>query len=573
MKLNLTILGLLALAGAASARPVEVQFAPTEIVEGEDGDGLRRTILDYWEAYQRQDRAGLLATLAPEVSRLCKQAGPPQRGRSQVATRLAEEWSAFEQRNGHMANQLTIRQASLRRTGNTAYATYWVESRGGRRWDYSDQALVYETLVQNHGQWQIAHHLESWSLDYDLDEERPGRPTVEFDYVYPVSQLPRALSFYKPIMGEPEWVSARSASFNLGGPRFQLRMDPLQGLALCRPGYPSGYAVFRVPDLQAVQKRLRTTSTQFLLGTDRQPRFQGPDPYVVVTDPAGNLLVLMERRSVSGDSRIQPGLRGFESQDRFVQAAGRVARAWMTTSVTSLRQMASPDCRWFDDRRTRNLGQQKGLPATLAALQNSYWPEYDRGPEGLQARLQVADLQVRLQPKGALVSYQAVLTGLGAHPFRERALVTQRFDLQARLVESFMISNDRPEGLVRDLDYTGYPVTDLGRSGDFYGKLMKLGEGYADTDYLGWWSNFAVFGIYLASPAEDGLPLAGRANGYASFWVASAQQALQYAQKHRCRFPVLPAITGNAGISSEPGYRQLYTTDSEGNGLLFTEYH
>ncbi|MBS2035241.1 hypothetical protein JST97_09640 [bacterium] len=568
------ILLLLALGASAWAKPAEVQFPLPEVVEGQaeaDRDGLRQAIQNYWQAYLDEDSPRLLASLQPDVTRMCKQAGPAQHGRDQVARQITDEWSAFERKQGKIATCFRIRQASLHRQGKSAYASYWLESKGGDRWDYSDQALIFQTLVHTREGWQISHQIESWSLDYDLDQQSPGTPTLEFDYVYPVAHLPRALKYYQPVMGQPEWVNDRAASFNLGGPRFQLRVDPLEGKASCRPGFPSGYAVFYVSDLMTLQQRLKRTNTPFLLGTQTRPLYQGPDPYLVVADPSGNLAVLMERRFVKAKDGLPPQVNGFEGKNPYEQAAGRVARAWMATSEQQLQALVRPDCRWFDDRRTRVLGQQKDRSATLEVLKSAYWTRYDRGPQGVEARLSARDIRVSPQPDGALVTYQARLTGLGRHPFGESFLVVQRFDRQLRLAESYMVANDKPSGLVRDLDYTGYPVTDLKSAGDFYSKLLQL-ERYEDTDYLGWWSNFAVFGIYKARLSEDELPLSGRSNGYASFWVASAEQALRHAQKHGGRFPVIPAINSSSGISREPGYRQLYTTDSECNGLLFTEY-
>ena len=126
--------------------------------------------------------------------------------------------------------------------------------------------------------------------------------------------------------------------------------------------------------------------------------------------------------------------------------------------------------------------------------------------------------------------------------------------------------------MVHELDYTGYPVTDLEAGEHFYSKVLGLGKPYEDTDYWGWWSNFGVFGIYLTNPEEDQLPKPARCNGYVSFWVSSAKEAQAYAAKHGSSFPVIGAINSQAGITKEPGYTQLYTTDSEGNGLLFTQY-
>jgi hypothetical protein len=101
---------------------------------------------------------------------------------------------------------------------------------------------------------------------------------------------------------------------------------------------------------------------------------------------------------------------------------------------------------------------------------------------------------------------------------------------------------------------------------------MNFGSPYSDARWRGYWSGATVYGIYEASTADDGLPRPGRTNGYASFWIRSAQQTHALLQQKKASFPVIDAITGTAGIDRNSGYLQIYATDSEGNGVVFTEY-
>jgi hypothetical protein len=61
-------------------------------------------------------------------------------------------------------------------------------------------------------------------------------------------------------------------------------------------------------------------------------------------------------------------------------------------------------------------------------------------------------------------------------------------------------------------------------------------------------------------------------NGYLSLWVRSAEQAYSYLVAQGADFPLIPAINDVAGIDPQPGYTQVYATDSEGCGVVFTEY-
>ena len=136
-----------------------------------------------------------------------------------------------------------------------------------------------------------------------------------------------------------------------------------------------------------------------------------------------------------------------------------------------------------------------------------------------------------------------------------------------------IVADNSTEGArALSLDYTGYPVTSLPEADRFYRRTMDLGSPYPDTGYRGFWSSFSVFGIYVADRPTDGLPRPRESNGYVSFWVDSADDVYAYLQSQGSQFPHIPAINDGPGIDEQPGYRQVLATDSEGNGVVFTEY-
>ena len=94
----------------------------------------------------------------------------------------------------------------------------------------------------------------------------------------------------------------------------------------------------------------------------------------------------------------------------------------------------------------------------------------------------------------------------------------------------------------------------------------------SDEGWYGWWSSGAVYGVFEASPEEDGLPVHGRANGYASLWVKSASDVANLVRVRGGGFPHIPAINDKAGVDHQPGYAQATCTDLDGNVFLATEY-
>ena len=61
-----------------------------------------------------------------------------------------------------------------------------------------------------------------------LPDTVPNRRTpFNFDFVYPVKDLQRAIDFYSPLLGSPEIVTSTSASFRAGDSYFELESEPI----------------------------------------------------------------------------------------------------------------------------------------------------------------------------------------------------------------------------------------------------------------------------------------------------------------------------------------------------------
>ncbi len=515
-------------------------------VHGAVPEGLLESVQALWSGYLHQDVPGSLALMAPDVTRLSQRAGRIQQGVAEVAAQLPAEWSAFERPHNVIAEQLTLRDVRVRASGGAAIVQYWLEVEGGARWTYDDQGLVVQAFQRQGSSWKLVHQTDAWSLDYDLDEGRPGRErTFAFDFAYPVERLERAVRFYTPLLGKPEFESPTRACFNLQGARFWLDVDSLGGRARAESGFPNGYAVLAVKDLGKAEPL---------------PSRDG-DPRGLRLDPSGNVLVLLQARLATAGQPAPVGPLGFPSDLEPVRA---LESAWLRMDIPRL------EGSWFDDSRSRVWGVEP--PGALASgLGEHYWKRYDHGPAGLALRLEVDRLHQRQLGPYRLVSYQRKLTGLGRHPCRERSLATQILE-GSRVLATYLVANDSGGAMTRELDYTGYPVTDLERARAFYSSELKMGSPYSDEDYYGWWSNQLVFGVYAADPSQDGIPRPGRSNGYLSLWVRSLAEAEAYVRGHGCKFLHFPAINDGPGVESQPGYTQLLTTDSEGNALLLSQY-
>ncbi|MFN8444397.1 MAG: hypothetical protein U0175_26675 [Caldilineaceae bacterium] len=542
-------------------------FNVTPIVTGDSGAAaaLREAIVSFWQAYLQLESTKYLNFFTTDAIRLSERASAYQATHAAIQAGMAAEWEAFERPKNLISEKMTVEHAEFMVEGNFAIAIYWIDIVGGARWEYTDQGLVFQAWVKHNQQWQVAHHTDAWSLDYSVDSQQPGSgATFDFDFAYPVKDLARAIQFYTPLLGTPEAVTPTRASFNLKGSRFILDSSAWGGAAQVRKALPNGYALFTVNNMDEEVARL--TAAKVKIG---KPQKSATDSYCTGWDTDENFFVLWQKVFNSATD-VSPQTSGFPTTP-LGQAAQKVMSAWLHLDAATLNTLCSGKATWFDDTRFKHRGQERGAKI-VPALQSVYWPCYDNGPHGMAAYLEVTNFHTLAFGSQQIVSYEMRLTGQGAHPFRNSAWVTQVFNQAQQLLHTMIVDNNRSNAPVLELDYTGYPTEDLAAARKFYSKQLRLGEGYDDEGYYGFWSNHAVFGLYEADPAEDHLPQARQANGYISFWVRSAQETYAYLKQNGCTFPVIPAINDKSEIDKQPGYTQVVTTDSEGSVILFTEY-
>jgi len=553
---------------AVAATQGQFTFSVAPIVTGNgsanDVAALRKVISNFWQAYLQLEVNNYLDQFTPDALRLSSRAATRQRGHAEMQAGLAAEWEAFERPNQRIAEQMVVTRAEFNLTGEMATAIYWVDITGGVRWHYNDQGLIFQVFTKQAAGWQVVHHTDAWSLDYDVAAQQPGSgETLDFTYAYPVKDLARAVRFYTPLLGKPESVTANRASFNLKGGHFLLETADWRGTARPRNNLPNGYALFEIKNVATEVARLTQADADFTLLPDNKQA----DKYAMGFDADQNLLILWEK-NFKATTDMASTVSGFP-EELTAQWAKRLAQAWLSMDSNTITKYTAKGT-WFDDTRLKQRGLERGKRIG-SALQTAYWPHYDHGTS-IAAKLEISHFHQRKFNSHYLISYDMKLTGIGAHPFRDAAWVTQLFDENGQALHTFIIDNNHSTNPVLELDYTGYPTQAVDAARQFYKNIMQLGEGYRDEGYYGFWSNHAVFGLYEADPEEDRLPQPRRANGYMSFWVRSAQATYEYLKQNGSTFPVIPAINDRKGIDKQPGYTQVVSTDSEGNLLIFTEY-
>lgn len=245
---------------------------------------------------------------------------------------------------------------------------------------------------------RISHWTDSFSTSYDLGKSAPGTERFKFDFSYPVRNLARAVDFYTPILGAPESVAPDRAVFLLPrGSRFVLDATGLEGIARTTRGLPNGWATVFVDDAMAERDRLRSEGVRFIAGRKRLVR-AGPDRYAVGLDePDHNPFVLMQR-NFSTSGHPPPPARGFRGGDIGIAKAREIATAWVSMDAARIDSLYGSGGRLFDDTRIKTRGFETG-PAVRSALEQLYWPRYDRSARGLSVELVAKDIVSR--PYGA----------------------------------------------------------------------------------------------------------------------------------------------------------------------------
>lgn len=567
--------GFVTTAWTATAR-AEVSVSAIDISSCDATPGQCTEIADairaLWTTYLHMDQAGLNIFLTPDIVRMSQRAQTLQRGQLAVLDGITKEWESFERPDGVLSEQMRMNQAQVRvdASGDNAVVVYSVEVEGGARWHYDDQAIILQIFLRKDGAWRVAFWVEVWSLEKTSSTRASG--TFAFDFVYPVKDLKRAVAFYEPLLGQPESITSSRAVFSLKGAHFILDADGLEGLADVRAALPNGFAEFQVQDLNAARARLLDEGVVFLAGTDTAVKKRGEDRFVIAQDISENVFVLVEQ-CLETKHAPAPILKGLDGADPYLQSARRMASAWLAQEAATIVSAHLADGGWLDDTRTKRRGLE-AISDISAALPEHYWSLYDRGKGGLAVHMEVSHVQKQVFGAYTVVSYERHLTGMGPHVYGETAFVSHVFLSPDEVLYSWVAQSSLkvPDGMALELDYTAYPVTNLDHAADFYTDILRLGRPYRDENWRGYWSHEAVFGVYGASVADDGVPQMSKSNGYASLWVKSAADAHAYLKRQGATFPVIPSINEKEGIDPEPGYIQVVTTDSEGNLLILTEY-
>jgi catechol 2,3-dioxygenase-like lactoylglutathione lyase family enzyme/ketosteroid isomerase-like protein len=550
--------------------------------ELEDGDGPARdrraiatVIEELWSAWVLRDREAYAARLAPDATRAIRQTGRIERGAAAIVAALPVEQLGFERDGDELGVSLHLRHVAIEVEGDDAVARYAVRVRGGDHWDFEDRLQVLQLLQRRQGRWLLLHQSEG--SDPSTGEAPGSRreltvADIGFDYAYPVRDLDRAVRFYTELLGPPASVGPTRATFQLGGGRFHLDATELEGLAPVRDAYPNGYPIFETRDLEARVASLRAHGVEMA----SEVSARDPDRWVAALDEAGNVFVLEERNHAARaalPSRLTFGVTALPPA--CVGPARAYVERWLAGDVPGLAAAHTRGARYFDDTSRGSAVPRREIEALL----REQLSRRDRGHDGLAATFTVSEIDVRPIGRAALVTYTLDVTSTGPHPIRERLLVTQRWssipaDLSgvAPITDTFVVRSEATPAMAQALDYTGAPAESLEDAEHLYRRVMHFGEPYRDEDYVGFWGLDTVFGVYEADRAIDGVPVRGRANGYMSFWVRDIEEAHAFLVAHHARFPVVPAIVERAGIDTQPGYRQILATDSEGNLLLLTEY-
>ena len=252
---------------------------------------IKDSIAAIWKAWIEQDKESYLLQAADDVTLISQQVGKKADGHKEALAVLAEEWNAYERPAGVIAMIISIKQCEIEIDDDVAKARYWMVIKGGARWGFKDLVLVSQFFKREGDKWKLSYQTDSWGLNYNLAEKKPGIRTFDFDYFYPVQNLTRALKFYTPLLGNPEVVSQTRATFMLEGHRFHLDTATLAGHAEIQAKLPCGYAVFYVDDLKTELVRLNKSTTRVVQGIEKW----GSDLYVICEDPSENIFVIMQK--------------------------------------------------------------------------------------------------------------------------------------------------------------------------------------------------------------------------------------------------------------------------------------
>ncbi|HMZ59305.1 MAG TPA: hypothetical protein PL048_11050 [Leptospiraceae bacterium] len=535
---------------------------------------LAELIRDYWESYLKMDKDSISEYLSDNVRKMSQRNRKLLDGSEAVLEDLPDEWTAFERPDHLISEKMTICHINIwaddESSPKYAIVSYWVDIEGGVRWYYTDQGLVLQVFKKVDGDWKLVLQTDGWATDYDWDEKAPGEePTFIFDYAYPVKDLDRAVKFYTPILGEPDYVTDTQAYFGLKDPGFILDSSGLFGYSEIKKDLCNGYGVIYVTNLEKEIEKMKEAEVEFLEDTDSEPKKWKEDLFVIIKDAAGNIILVLERKysSDEGDSEV----KGFDEDSEYVEAAKAVAEAWMGKDTETISSYVGKKGFWFDNSKLTNRGVHEGSEELTENLKKQYWKNLDYTEDGIIGIWEAENIKEISLGDYTIVTYERSLEGSGNHPVKVSSFVTHIFESPNKLKFTFINNSTVKDSMALEVDYTANPVLSIKDAEEFYTEQLKLGELYDDEGWLGYWSNNAVYGVYKVDKG-DKLLHDEKSNGYVSFWIRSAEETNKYLKKMDVKFPLIESINTKKGVDAQHGYVQVVCSDSEGNIVLFSEY-
>jgi ketosteroid isomerase-like protein len=294
---------------------------------------------------------------------------------------------------------------------------------------------------------------------------------------------------------------------------------------------------------------------------------------MVTEDPSGNVLVWREKKVKKSLQAVRPTIAFGSGESHNHRNLFSTMTAWMTTDLESLTNRLTDNAIWVDDA----LNVASGTKEIEQALQ-SRWQMFDRGIDGLDGDLVIKNVRVQHAGDRHFVTFETTLDMRNDRKnsfvsFVSQVWVTVNDSL--KLEQVFLARARAPDVKdvpVNGMDYTAYPVTDLGVAGRFY-KIVLKSEPYRDDNWFGFWSTTSVFGLVGEYPdVKSYSPIPHRSNGYADLSISSVDEVYEYLQSRGSAFPLVEGINDVPGIDLQPGYKQILAVDSEGNLINFSQY-
>ena len=565
--------------------------AQSKDLGNDDLNEITTVIESFHRYWLDQDQLNIEGLLYPDVFR--HRQGRSRNGREAVLEMLANE-SRGERPEGYTSSmQLSLRDLGIRSLDEGfATATYKIDIRGGARWEYADMATVLQVFVRTDDGWRIAGHAETLALgDANapaLPDDVPNRVApYAFAFGYPVHDLQRAVGFYQPLLGTPIEQTANKALFKTGRSYFELTSQPIDPRILIKPGMANGYGIVDVESLEVTREKLAA------LGAKEFSEVPCEGTRCMVTeDPSGNVIVWRKLAKPAPNNSGSPVIviDPDTSDSAWAARVLDLMTAWVSADIEETLSMTGPDVNWVDD----GVGEANG-EEQLKSLLAERWSALGAGAGGIHGKLTISRIKGQSFGDQDLVTFEADLSIPERPQDDNHFLVTQVWSGESGkpvLAAHFMIrARETSRELVRGMDYTAYPVDDLGMAGAYY-KQMFASEPYRDTNWFGFWSTTSVFGLVgkysgeltdardrrreegksIPPDSDSYAATAHTSNGYADLSIGSAEAVYEYLKQAGSEFPVVEAINDVSGIDPQPGYRQILATDSEGNLINFSQY-